>query len=242
MENIHELLGYERIKIIQRDDMLRFSQDSMLLADFVDLKKVKGKIIDLGTGNAPIPLFLTLKTDNPIYGVEIQKDVYELAKKSVEINHLEEQIFLVNDNIKDIYKKLGANSFSVVISNPPYFKYKPTSKVNKNDYLTIARHEVLITLEELINEAKKLLIDGGSFNLIHRAERISDIMNILKQERFGIKRLRFIYPKESDNEALLVLIEAKKNKRDQVKVEKPMYVYDINNEYTEEIKNIFNFK
>ncbi len=128
--------------------MLRFSLDSMLLADFVDTSKTKETdlVVDLGTGNAPIPLFLSLKTRAKIFGVDIQSDVCALARKSVELNNLENQITIINDNIKDIYKKIGANKFEIVVSNPPYFKYKDTSRINKNDYLTIARHEVLITL------------------------------------------------------------------------------------------------
>lgn len=242
MELIHELLGYERIKIVQREDMLRLSLDSMLVADFVDTSKVSGKIIDLGTGNAPIPLFLTLKTNSPIFAVDIQEDACKLARKSVEINGLENQITVINENIKDIYKKVGHDEFEVVVSNPPYFKYIESSKVNKNDFLTIARHEVLITLEELVSEAKKLLIDGGSFYMVHRAERLSDILVALNKENFGLKKIRFVHSKEDDDEALLVLICARKNKKSVVKVLKPLYVYDKNGNYTSEVKNIFNFK
>ena len=241
MEEVHELLGYERIKIIQRSDMLRFSLDSMLLGDFVKTKGAK-KIIDLGCGNGPIPLFLTLKTDAKIIGVDIQEDVCDLARRSIELNNLSNQIEIVTGSIKDIYKVLGANSFSIVTSNPPYFKYKESSIINKNDYLTIARHEVLITLEEIVSEAKKLLIDGGYFYLVHRAERLSEVLVSLKKEGFGVKELRFVYPKESDESALLVLISARKNKRDDIKVLKPMYVYSDDGSYTSEVKKIFNFK
>lgn len=244
MENVHELLGYEKIKIIQRDDMLRFSLDSMLLADFIDTSKLKDaeEIIDLGCGNAPIPLFLTLKTKAKIIGVDVQCDVCDVARRSVTLNNLESQIEIVNSNIKDIYKVLGANRFSIASTNPPYFKYKETSRINKNDYLTIARHEVLITLEEIISEAKKLLIDGGSFYMVHRAERISDIITCLEKEKFGLKKLRFVYSKENDENALLILIHARKNKPSDVKIVKPLYVYDKSGSYTEEVKNIFNFK
>ena len=133
-EVIHELLGYENIKIIQNDDMFSFSIDSMLLADFVNINKRCKNIIDLGCGNGPIPLYLTLKTDALIYGVEIQSDVYDMAKRSVELNGLENQITIINDDLKGIYKKIGANKFDVVTSNPPYFKYAETSNINKNDY------------------------------------------------------------------------------------------------------------
>lgn len=241
MEEVHELLGYERIKIIQRSDMLRFSLDSMLLSAFVNTKGAK-KICDLGCGNAPIPLFLTLKTDAKILGVDIQEDVCSLAKRSVELNALENQIEIVCGSIKDIYKKIGANSFSIVTSNPPYFKYKDTSIINKNDYLTIARHEVLITLEEIVSEAKKLLIDGGYFYLVHRVERLSDVLNALSQEGFGVKQIRFVYTKVDDPNALLFLISARKNKKADVKVLNPLYVYNEDGTYTEEVKKIFNFK
>src|SRR5690554_2295096 len=242
MELIHELLGYKHIKIIQGEEKFRFSLDSTLLANFVKIKKHTKKIIDLGTGNAPIPLFLTLKTDANITGVEIQKEVYELAKKSVEINNFQNQIEIINADIKDIYKVVGANQFDIVISNPPYFKYTPTSNINKNDYLTIARHEVLITLEEIVVEAKKLLKDGGYLYFIHRAERLSELIIYLDKHNFGLKRLRFIYPKTTEKNALLVLVEARQNKKADCVVERPLYVYNEENSYTDEVRKIFNFK
>lgn len=242
MEQIHELLGYKNIKIYQREDMFSFSLDSMLLANFIHTKSNTKHIIDLGCGNAPIPLFLTLKTDAFIVGVELQPDVFELAKKSVEINKFEHQITIINDNIKNIYKRLGANTFDIVSSNPPYFKFVPTSNINKNDFLTIARHEVEITLEEMIIEAKRLLRDGGSFYMIHRCERLSDVIDLLKKHNFGLKRLRFIYPKIDSEKALLFVFEARANKKADVMIEKPLFVYQKTNEYTNEVKEIFNFK
>ena len=122
MKQIHELLGYENIKIVQDDEMFCFSVDSMLLADYIKPSNKTKKIIDLCCGNAPIPLFLTLKTKAHITGVEIQKEVYELGIESININHLDNQITLINDDLKNIYKKIGANSFDIVSCNPPYFK------------------------------------------------------------------------------------------------------------------------
>ena len=232
-ENIHELLGYERIKIIQRDEMFSFSLDSMLLANFIDTKGAK-KIIDLGTGNAPIPLFLTLKTDAHIYGIEIQEDVYDLARRSVLLNGFENQITILNRDLKNIYQELGANQFDVVSSNPPYFKYQEDSLINKNDYLTIARHEVKATLEDIIVEAKRLLIDGGRFNMVHRVSRMSEIFRCLEDNHFGIKRVQLIYPK-TNGEAMMFLVEARKNKASDIKMLEPIYVYH-ENKYTVERK------
>ena len=179
MEYIHELLGYENLKIIQKEDMFRFSLDSMLLGYFANVKS-EDKVVDLGCGNGPIPLFLSLKTKGQIYGIEIQSEVYDLARRSVLLNNLEKQISILNENIIDIYKIIGANSFDVVTTNPPYFKYSEDSNVNKSDYKTIARHEVLINLEQIIKESSKLLVDGGSLNIVHRVSRLSDLIYGMK--------------------------------------------------------------
>lgn len=241
MESIHELLGYENIKIIQNDDMFRFSLDSILLAHFVQVNYNTKRIIDLGCGNAPIPLFLTLKTKAKIYGIEIQKEVASIAFRSVKLNNFEDQIEIVNADFKGIYKQNFANSFDIVISNPPYFKYYPTNHVNKNDYLTIARHEVMANLDDVVGEARKLLIDGGALYLVHRTERLAEIISTLEKYNFQVKRMQFIYSKVKSNESLTVLIEAKKNRNIGLKVMKPMYIYNENDEYTEEVKKIFNF-
>ncbi len=241
MEKIHELLGYENIKIYQNDDMFSFSMDSMLLADFIDCKDAD-KIIDLGTGNAPIPLFLTLKTKALITGVEIQKEVYDLAVKSVQINHFENQIEIINRDLKGIYQILGANNYDIVCSNPPYFKYKESSHINRNDYLTIARHEVLVNIDELVLEMNRLLKDGGKCYIVHRVNRLDDVIMALKKYKMGIKRLKFIYTKENSLDALSFLIEAKKNRPSHVVVERPIIVSDALGNYTEEVRKIFNFK
>jgi len=242
MEVINELLGYENIKIYQRQDMFSFSIDSMLLASFIEIKNTTKKIIDLGCGNAPIPLFLTLKTKAHITGVELQQEVFDLAKKSVEINNFGNQIDIINDNIKDIYKSVGPNTFDIAVSNPPYFKYLPTSNINKNDFLTIARHEVEIKLEDIIVEAKKLLSDGGSLYMVHRCERLTEVTSLLSKHNFGLKRIRFIYPKKDSKSALLFLFEARYNKKADVIIEQPLFVYNNDKDYTEEVLEIFNFK
>ena len=189
----NDLLGYPKYVIYQNPKMFSFSIDSMLLADFVNIKKDTKKIIDLGTGNGVIPMYLTLSTDAKIIGIDIQEDVLNLAKLSVEENGLSNQITLLNKDIKglsDEYKNAD-----IVISNPPYFKYKDSSIVNKTDYKTIARHEVLITLEELIVEAYKLLKPRGCFYLIHKPDRLTDILYYLRKHNLEPKKIRFVYPK-----------------------------------------------
>lgn len=241
MKQIHELLGYKNIKIIQDDEMFSFSVDSMLLADFIKTTTKTKHIIDLCCGNAPIPLFLTLKTNAKITGIEIQKDVYELAQESIKLNNFEDQIEIINDDLINIYQKIGANKYDIVSCNPPYFKYIETSNINKNDYLTIARHEVKATLEDIVIESKKLLVDGGYLYMVHRVERIAEIMECFSKNCFQIKTMRFVYSKEDSNEAMFVLIEARKNKNPGTKILKPLYIYNKNNEYTPEVLEIFNF-
>lgn len=239
MEVINDLLGYDGLKIIQRPDMFNFSLDSTLLADFVKpLSKTK-KIMDLGTGNAPIPLFLSLKTKAKIIGVEIQKEVYDIAKRNIELNNLTDQISIVNKDIKGLNKDYNNSEFDIITCNPPFFKYKETSNINKNEYKTIARHEVLITLEEIIIEVKKLLKTRGSFCMVHRTERIEEIIFLLNKHNFNIKRLRFVYPKVGEN-SNAVLIDAVSNGSPGLKLLEPLYVHE-NGGYTKEINRIFHY-
>ena len=241
MKQIHELLGYKNIKIVQDDEMFSFSVDSMLLADFIKTTYKTKNVIDLCCGNAPIPMFLTMKTEAQITGIEIQQNVYEIGKESIELNNFQNQITLINDDLKGIHKKVGANKFDIVSCNPPYFKYQETSHINKNDYLTIARHEVKATLEDIVIESKKLLIDGGYLYMVHRCDRFSEICEVFTKNCFQIKTLRFVYSKHNSDEALFVLIEARKNKNPGTKILKPLYIYDETNKYSNEVMEIFNF-
>ena len=180
-EVLNDLLGYDGLKIIQRHDMFNFSLDSTLLANFVTIRKNVKKIIDLGTGNAPIPLFLSIRTKAKIIGVEIQEISYDLAVRNVVINNLTNQIEIIHEDLKNIHKLLGHHAFDVVTCNPPYFKVTNDANVNKNDYITIARHEIFVTLEDVIKEASILLKHGGYFALVHRPDRLIDIFVLLRK-------------------------------------------------------------
>ncbi|HEY8365343.1 MAG TPA: tRNA1(Val) (adenine(37)-N6)-methyltransferase [Haloplasmataceae bacterium] len=239
-EVLNDLLGYDNMKIIQRPDMFNFSLDSTLLANFVRINKNVRKIVDLGTGNAPIPLFLSLRTKASIIGVEIQKEVYEIAKRNVEINNLTSQIEIINDDLKNIYQKIGHQSFDIVTCNPPYFKVTNQANVNKNDYLTIARHEVMVTLEDVIKEASLLLKHGGYFAMVHRPERLLDILELMRKLQIEPKRLRLVYPKQH-KECNTILIEGRKSNQGGLRILPPLYIYTNNNEYTDEVKNMFKF-
>ena len=143
---INDLVGYDNLKIVQVNDYFNFSLDSVLLANFATITDKTKKIIDLGTGNAPIPLILSTRTNNKIIGVEIQKEIYDLAVETVSINKLENQIEIINRDIKDLLSIYENESFDLVLSNPPYFKKIETSIINENVVKSNARHEILINL------------------------------------------------------------------------------------------------
>lgn len=240
-EVINDLLGYDGLKIIQRPDMFNFSLDSTLLADFVKIPLRATNIMDFGTGNAPIPLFLSLKTDRQILAVEIQPEAADLARRSVELNGLSHQITILETDIKDLHKTIESGSIGMITCNPPFFKYQASSNVNKNDYLTIARHEVLIDLAGILIQAKRLLTMSGTLYMIHRADRLEEIVVLFHEQHFAIKRMRFVYPK-AGREANAVLIEAKANgSAGSLKLMEPLYVYETTGEYTPEILRIFRF-
>ena len=200
------LLGYEDMYIMQDNEMFNFSLDSVLLPNFVTLNKKIDKIMDIGCGNAPIPLILSTLTSAKIYGVEIQDKVYELAKESVEINNLSDRIEIVNEDINEYYKNIESDSFDVITCNPPYFKVNENSNFNMSEYKTIARHEIMLDLERLFKIAKKLLKNNGNIAIVHRPERLSDIILSMKKNNIEPKRIQFVHPKK-DADANILLIE-----------------------------------
>lgn len=239
-EVVNDLLGYDGLKIIQRTDMFPFSLDSTLLADFVRIPAKVKHIMDFGTGNAPIPLFLSLKTDRPIVGVEVQAEAADLARRSVELNGLSSQITVVEADINELHNLYASGSFDLIVVNPPFFPFRPEENLNKNEYLTIARHEVLIDLDGILRQAGRLLTNNGTLCLIHRADRLEEIILRFHEHRFTMKRLRFVYPKRG-RPANAVLIEAKANGgKGGLQLLEPLYVYEGDSgEYSPEILRIF---
>ena len=238
MEVVNYLLGYKNLKIVQNTNMFNFSLDSVLLPNFVTLSKNTTKILDIGCGNAPIPLILSTKTKATIIGVEIQKDVYDLALKSIEMNNLEEQIKIINDDINNLYDYFETESFDTIVCNPPYFKVATTPNLNAIEYKTIARHEIKLNLEQIINISKKVLKNNGNIAMVHRPERLSDIITIMRKNNIEPKRIRFVYPKEN-KDANILLIEGVKNGRPGLKILPPLYSHNDSGEYSEQIKKYF---
>ena len=242
-EVLNDLLGYEGLKIIQEPGRFNFSLDSTLLAHFVKINKYSNRFIDLCTGNAPIPLMLTLRTDVPIDAVELQSDSADQARRSITINDLDDQIKIYHRDLIGIHQQLGIGYYDVVTCNPPYFKVGPESNLNKNDALTMARHEVAVTLDGIVKEAALLLRSGGHFAMVHRPDRLVEIIETMKKYRLEPKRLRFIYPRIS-KEANGILIEGVLDgKVGGLRLESPLVVYEGETaNYTQEILDIFNMK
>lgn len=241
MEVTNYLLGYKDKYIVQNTQMFNFSLDSVLLPNFVTLNKNIKNILDIGCGNAPIPLILSIKTNALITGVEIQKDVYDLAVKSVKINNLENQINIINADINELYNKFETESFDVITCNPPFFKVSEQSNLNKSDYKTIARHEVKLNLDDIFKISKKLLKNNGYVAIVHRPERLLDILESMKKYNIEPKKIQFIYPK-TNMEANILLVEGKKNGNKGLKILPPIYTHLENGEYTEQIKKYFEEK
>ena len=237
-ETINDLVNFNNIKIYQNKNYFNFSLDSILLPNFVILNNKTKKVLDLCTGNIPIPLILSKKTKALIYGVEIQKEIFDLAEKTLKIHNLENQIILINKDAKELVNDFETDIFDLITCNPPYFKNSNTSIKNNNNIKSIARHEILIKLEDIINISKKLLKNNGSLSLIHRTDRLIDIIILMRQNNIEPKRIRFIYPK-AGKESNLVLIDGRKNGKPGLKILDPLIVHEQNGNYSKEVLKMF---
>lgn len=234
----NRLLNFGKMVIYQDNDYFLFSLDSVLLANFVTIKLTDKKIIDFCSGNAPVPMLMSFRTKARIFGVEIQKYIYDMGCDSIKENGLCDKIELINDDINNLDKLYDSESFDIVTCNPPYFKVNEGSLINVNSGKAMARHEVSVKLEDTVRMACYLLKNNGTFALVHRPDRLIEIINLMKKYNFEPKKIRFVYPKKN-KDANILLIEGVKNGRSGVKIENPLIVYNNNNEYTEEVKKMF---
>lgn len=219
-----------------------FGIDAILLADFAANSIRKNhSVIDLGTGTGIIPLLLDKNSSTKnIVGLEIQSDSAKMACESVEINNLQEKIKIVEGDIKKVSQIFKIHSFDDVISNPPYMKVN-SGKNNNFDAKSIARHEIFCNLEELIVSAEFLLKNHGSFFMIHRPERLSEIFYLCKKYKLEPKVMRFIVPFEN-KEPTMVLVESRKDAKPDLKVLKNLVVYKEKGVYTDEVLSIYRKK
>jgi len=238
MEVINYLLGYNNLKIYQESKSFNFSLDSVLLPNFVTINKNVKHILDIGCGNGPIPLILSTKTEASIVGVEIQKEICTLAQKSVALNNLEQQIIIINKDIKDYYKEVESDTFDVITCNPPFFKIDEKSLLNSNLSKTIARHETTLTLDDIMIISRKLLKNNGVLGIVHRPERLIDIIIKMRSNNIEPKKIQLVYPNK-EKDAHILLVEGRKNGKPGLKIMSPLYAHEANGDYTEEIKKYF---
>jgi len=234
-------LEFNNLKIIQNKNFFCFGIDSVLISNFCTKNKSASNAVDIGSGSGIISILIASKTRiKHIYGVEIQNEVAEMSKRSIELNHLEDKIEILNIDLKDATKYINPNSIDCVVTNPPYMK-NGTGAKNENKQKIIARHEVETTLSEILNISYKLLKDKGEFFMIHRVDRLVDILSEMRAQRLEPKEIQFVHPyvNKSPN---LVMLRAVKNGGRELKVLDPLVVYNNNGEYTDEILKIYGKK
>ena len=223
--------------LIQNPKKFCFGIDAVLLADFVRVKN-NGNVVDLCTGSGVIPLLLTAKIPaKKIIGVEIQSDMADMAKRSVQYNNLQEKVDIINIDIADVLEYIPRGSVDSVCVNPPYMK-EFTGLKNPDEPLAIARHELLTDLDTVVNISARLLKEGGRFFMIHRPHRLSEIFAALRVNKIEPKRIRFVHP-YIYKPANLVLIEGMKGSGVWIDVEAPLVVYREKNIYTDEVLKIY---
>lgn len=219
MKEINDLYdcGY---KIVQKSDYFKFSLDSMLLANFVNINMADSKLLDFCTGNCPIPIILSNSIKN-IVAFEVQKEIYELGDESLTLNNIN-NVKLINDDIKNIGNYYEEGYFDIITCNPPYFKVIDSSRINDNNVKAIARHEILIKLEDIVSLAYKFLRDKGKLYIVYRPDRLMELLKLFDKYKFGVKKLQCCY-NNSDSLSSMILIEAMKNGHDDLKILAPLY-------------------
>ncbi|MBR3614451.1 MAG: tRNA1(Val) (adenine(37)-N6)-methyltransferase [Clostridia bacterium] len=234
-------LEYKGLKIIQNREGFCFGVDSVLLSDYAKKIKKNAKVIDIGTGTGIISLLLCKKTElSKIYGIEVQEDVAEMASRSAKLNNLQDKFEIINTNIKDILNFLEPHKYDVIVTNPPYKKVNTGVKSLDKKQL-ISRHEVECTLEDVIEKSSILLKDLGEFYMVHRAERLVDIMCLLRKYKMEPKDIRFVHSKINEKPSL-ILVRAVRGAKEFLKIDVPLVIYKEDGEYTEEILQIYDKK
>lgn len=240
-------LGINNMKIIQNPEGFCFGMDSVLLSDFAKEIKDGCTCVDLGTGTGILGILLCAKTAlSKMIGIEIQEEVADMAKRSILLNNLDNRFRICNFNIKDLLKEsdreeiiqLKKEKFDYAVMNPPYKKLT-TGKTNENEKKYISRHEATANLNDFIQTASKLLKDKGSLYMVHRPDRLVDVITELRKAKLEPKELKFVHP-NANKAPNLILIKATKNAKPFLKVLPPLYIYQDNGKYTSEVLNIYN--
>ena len=234
-------LEINNFKIIQNNDWFCFGMDSVLLSDFAKNIKDNSMVLDLGTGTGIISILLCAKTKlSKVIGVDIQDTVCEMAKRTINLNNLQDRFEVVCKDILDLKELYSKNTFDVIVTNPPY-KMRNTGIENTNEQKLISRNEISAGLDDFIKISFDLLKDKGEFYMVHRPERLTDILYLMRKYRVEPKKIRFVFSNKNQKPKL-VLIKGVKNAKSFLSIEPNLYIYDENGEYTDEILKIYNKK
>ena len=232
-------LEFKGYKIIQNSEGFCFGIDSVLLSDFAKDIRHNSKVMDLGTGTGILCILLAGKTKlKEIYGIEIQEEVADMARRSVELNSLQDKVKIINESILNLENIFEKGSIDAIVTNPPYKKLN-TGLQNDNEKKVISRHEITANLEDFIRISKDMLKDKGEFYMVHRPERLVDIIYLMRKYKIEPKQIRFVTPKIG-KEPNLVLIKGVKNAKEFLKFDNILYVYNEDGSYTEELLRIYN--
>lgn len=235
-ERIDDLMR-DGLKLIQNTDIFCFGMDAVLLSTYARAGK-KDRVLDMGTGNGIIPVLMQSKNPGSTYSaLEIQGGSVQLARRNVELNHLEDRISVVKGDIKEASTIFGEASFNVVTSNPPYMN-ENHGIVNPDSAKAIARHELLCSLDDVIREASRCLKSKGKMYMVHRPNRLVDIFDTMRKYHLEPKRMRLVYP-YVNKAANMVLIEAVKGGNSQLIVEEPLIVYKTDGTYTDALLKMY---
>ncbi len=230
-------LQYKGLKLIQKKDGFCFGVDAVLLANFADIRK-NDKVLDIGTGTGIIAVLTAAKTQaSSVTGLEIQPEMSEMAERSVKLNGLESRLNIVCGDIKNALQLFGKARFDAIVTNPPYIN-KGGGLLNPSDTMAVSRHELLCTLEDVIGISSRLLVPGGRFAMVHRPERLADIIFLMRSNGVEPKYLRLVHPSPY-KKPNMVLIRGMRGGKPQLKVLEPLYVYDETGSYSKEINEIY---
>ncbi len=229
-----EDLGIDGLKVIQNKEGFCFGSDAVLLSRFVKVKK-NARILDMCTGTGIIPVLTWgLCELSGVDAMEIVPEVADMAQRTMELNGLSDKIRVKCADIKDAKEIYGSHVFDAVTCNPPYMN-AGGGIVNPKDKLAIARHEILCTLDDVVKSAKAVLKPCGKLFMVHRADRMCDVITTFRKYNIEPKRLKIVYPGEG-KAANLILIEGAEGGKPQLKLEEAIFMYDREGNYLQSLK------
>ena len=236
-ERIDQLFSTD-VKIIQNKDVFSYSIDSVLLSRFPKIPS-RGLIVDLCSGNGAVGLFASTRTKAPIIEVELQERLANMAERSIQLNQLENQVQMINDDLKNLLKHVPRSGVDLILCNPPYFKVSETSKKNLSEHYLLARHEIATNLEEICEVARHALKSNGRLAMVHRPDRFLDIIDTMRQYNLAPKRIQFVYPKIGKDANMLLVEAIKDGSTDGLKIIRQLFVHKENGDYTDDIFEIY---